>query len=67
MPNQSVSHRALGKPLAGVGFACAALFGVAISAVTPCARADAVAYLLSPLSRFITGQELHVNGGMYMG
>jgi 3-oxoacyl-[acyl-carrier protein] reductase len=29
--------------------------------------ADAVAYLLSPLSRFITGQELHVNGGMYMG
>lgn len=29
--------------------------------------ADAVLYLLSPLSRFITGQELHVNGGMYMG
>lgn len=29
--------------------------------------ADAVVYLLSPLSRFITGQELHVNGGMYMG
>jgi 3-oxoacyl-[acyl-carrier protein] reductase len=28
---------------------------------------DAVLYLLSPLSRFITGQELHVNGGMYMG
>jgi hypothetical protein len=47
MPNQSVSHRALGKPLAGVGFACAALFGVAISAVTPCARADAVAYLVN--------------------
>jgi 3-oxoacyl-[acyl-carrier protein] reductase len=29
--------------------------------------ADTVVYLLSPLSRFITGQELHVNGGMYMG
>ena len=29
--------------------------------------ADAVLYLLSPLSRFMTGQELHVNGGMYMG
>jgi len=29
--------------------------------------ADAALYLLSPLSRPITGQELHVNGGMYMG
>jgi 3-oxoacyl-[acyl-carrier protein] reductase len=29
--------------------------------------ADTVLYLLSPLSRFMTGQELHVNGGMYMG
>ena len=29
--------------------------------------ADTVLYLLSPLSRFITGQEMHVNGGMYMG
>jgi 3-oxoacyl-[acyl-carrier protein] reductase len=29
--------------------------------------ADAILYLLSPLSRFITGQELHVNGGMHMG
>jgi 3-oxoacyl-[acyl-carrier protein] reductase len=29
--------------------------------------ADAVLYLLSPESRFITGQELHVNGGWYMG
>ena len=29
--------------------------------------ADAVLYLLSPLSRIITRQELHVNGGMYMG
>jgi enoyl-[acyl-carrier-protein] reductase (NADH) len=26
-----------------------------------------VLYLLSPLSRFITGQEPHVNGGLYMG
>ena len=29
--------------------------------------ADAVLYLLSPASRFVTGQELHVNGGWYMG
>ena len=29
--------------------------------------ADTVLYLLSPLSQFITGQELHVNGGMDMG
>lgn len=29
--------------------------------------ADAVAYLLSSESRFITGQELNVNGGQYMG
>jgi 3-oxoacyl-[acyl-carrier protein] reductase len=29
--------------------------------------ADTVLYLLSPLSRFMTGQELHVSGGMYMG
>jgi len=29
--------------------------------------ADAALFLLSPLSRFVTGQELHVNGGMYMG
>jgi len=29
--------------------------------------ADAVLYLLSPQSRFVTGQELHVNGGWYMG
>ena len=29
--------------------------------------ADAMLYLLSPQSRFVTGQELHVNGGWYMG
>ena len=29
--------------------------------------ADAVLHLLSPLSRFITGQDLRVNAGMYMG
>jgi NAD(P)-dependent dehydrogenase (short-subunit alcohol dehydrogenase family) len=29
--------------------------------------ADAAIYLLSPLSRFLTGQELHVNGGLRMG
>jgi NAD(P)-dependent dehydrogenase (short-subunit alcohol dehydrogenase family) len=29
--------------------------------------ADAVQYLLSAESRFVTGQELHVNGGWYMG
>lgn len=29
--------------------------------------ADAVWFLISPQSRFITGHELHVNGGWYMG
>lgn len=29
--------------------------------------ADAVSFLVSPQSRFITGHELHVNGGWYMG
>ena len=29
--------------------------------------AHAVAYLASPLAGYITGAELHVNGGMYMG
>ena len=29
--------------------------------------ADAVFFLVSPLSRFVTGIELHVNGGWYMG
>ena len=28
--------------------------------------AHAVAYLASPLAAYVTGQELHVNGGMYM-
>jgi 3-oxoacyl-[acyl-carrier protein] reductase len=29
--------------------------------------ADAMFFLVSPLSRFVTGIELHVNGGWYMG
>ena len=32
----------------------------------PADVADAVAYLVSPRAGYITGQELHVNGGMYM-
>ena len=28
--------------------------------------ASAVAYLASPQAGYVTGQELHVNGGMYM-
>ena len=28
--------------------------------------AHAVAYLASPAAGYVTGQELHVNGGMYM-
>jgi 3-oxoacyl-[acyl-carrier protein] reductase len=28
--------------------------------------AHAVAYLASPQAAYVTGQELHVNGGMYM-
>jgi 3-oxoacyl-[acyl-carrier protein] reductase len=28
--------------------------------------AHAVAYLASPYAGYVTGQELHVNGGMYM-
>jgi 3-oxoacyl-[acyl-carrier protein] reductase len=32
----------------------------------PADIAHAVAYLASPLASYVTGQELHVNGGMYM-
>ncbi len=32
----------------------------------PADIAHAVAYLASPLAAYVTGQELHVNGGMYM-
>ncbi len=34
---------------------------------TPQDVAHAVAFLASPQAAYITGQELHVNGGMYMG
>ena len=44
MQNRSVSHR---TRRAGVFFACAALFGGATVAVSPCARADIVAYLVN--------------------
>jgi hypothetical protein len=47
MKHLSVSHRTLGKSLASVFFACAALCGVATVAVTPFARADTVAYLVN--------------------
>lgn len=32
----------------------------------PADIAHAVAYLSSPQAAYVTGQELHVNGGMYM-
>jgi len=32
----------------------------------PADVAHAVAYLASPQASYVTGQELHVNGGMYM-
>jgi 3-oxoacyl-[acyl-carrier protein] reductase len=32
----------------------------------PTEIADAVAFLASPKAAYITGSELHVNGGMYM-
>jgi 3-oxoacyl-[acyl-carrier protein] reductase len=32
----------------------------------PADIAHAVAYLASPNASYVTGQELHVNGGMYM-
>ncbi len=34
---------------------------------TPEEIAHAVAFLASPLAGYITGTELHVNGGMFMG
>jgi len=40
-------YRTRDKPLAGVGFACAGLFGAGTVAVTPCVRADAVAHLVN--------------------
>jgi len=45
--HRSVSHRTLDKPLAGVVFACAGLLGLAPVVITPCARADATAYLVN--------------------
>jgi 3-oxoacyl-[acyl-carrier protein] reductase len=33
---------------------------------TPQEIADAVAFLASPQAGYITGSELHVNGGMFM-
>jgi 3-oxoacyl-[acyl-carrier protein] reductase len=33
---------------------------------TPEEVAHAVAFLVSPLAGYITGAELHVNGGMFM-
>jgi 3-oxoacyl-[acyl-carrier protein] reductase len=33
---------------------------------TPEEVAHAVAFLASPLAGYVTGTELHVNGGMYM-
>jgi hypothetical protein len=47
VPHRSVSRRTQDKRLAGVVFACASLLGVAPVAVTPCARADVVAYLVN--------------------
>jgi 3-oxoacyl-[acyl-carrier protein] reductase len=32
----------------------------------PADIAHAVSYLASPLAAYVTGQELHVNGGMFM-
>ena len=34
---------------------------------TPADVAAAVGFLASPDSQYMTGQTLHVNGGMYMG
>jgi 3-oxoacyl-[acyl-carrier protein] reductase len=34
---------------------------------TPAEMASLVRYLCGPLARYITGQDIHVNGGAYMG
>ena len=47
MQHRSISHRTLAKSLAGAVFACAGLLGAVPVAVTPCARADVVAYLVN--------------------
>ena len=40
--------------------------GVMTTMGKPSDIAHAVAYLASPEASYVTGQELHVNGGMYM-
>ena len=47
MQHRSVRRRTLGWSLVGPVFACAGLFGAATSAVPPCVRAGAVAYLVN--------------------
>jgi Protein of unknown function (DUF732) len=47
MPRRSAYRRTLAKSLAAVFFAGVAMFGVAALALTPCARADVVAYLVN--------------------
>jgi hypothetical protein len=47
MQGRSASHRTLAKSLACAFFACAAVLGVATSALAPHARADVVAYLVN--------------------
>ncbi|MDT5170087.1 MAG: hypothetical protein QOD02_3418 [Mycobacterium sp.] len=44
---RSASRRRLGKQLACVCLLCAPLFGVVTELLAPCARADAVAYLVN--------------------
>jgi Protein of unknown function (DUF732) len=47
MQRRSAFHRTLAKSLACAFFACAAVLGVATSALVPYAHADAVAYLFN--------------------
>jgi Protein of unknown function (DUF732) len=47
MQPRSAFRCTLAKSLALVFFGCAAVFGVATSALAPCARADVVAYLVN--------------------